>query len=101
MFRPVGDRVAVRPVDTPLPADRLVELVGHEDPPPVVGDVVSVGKGRCDECGNPLEQAIRPGMRVALRPTAVYQEVAIGGETLWIVRMGDVIGEIEPVTAAE
>lgn len=93
MLRPIGDRVLLRPVP-PAPApDRVIATLEPE--PTVQGDVLAVGAGRCAECRSPLAAALAPGMRVALRPTALYQEITVDGETLWMVPIEDVIGEVE------
>lgn len=94
-IRPIGPRVLVRPVVTPRDETRLVQDL--DEPPITQGDVLNVGHPYCEDCGGQIRFHLRAGMRVLLRPTAIAQELAYDGETLWMVRIDDVIGELEPL----
>ena len=99
-IRPIGHRALLRPIAPPESDSPIVLL---DEPPTWTGEVVSVGKARCAECASPLIQALKPGMRVALRPHALYDEITdtLTGDTLWMVSLDDVIGEVLPVAARE
>lgn len=99
MIRPIGPRVLIRPVPTEPEADAVIVQLDAD--PPVAGDVVAVGVSwRCPDCGGPVHPPVSEGMRVALRPTAVYQAVTLDGEELWMVGADDIIGVVVPEEAA-
>jgi co-chaperonin GroES (HSP10) len=93
-IRPIGARLLVRPVATPPDPSQLVQTI--DEPPIVQADVLRVGYPPCDACGTPIHPHLRSGMRVLLRPAALVQELAYAGETLWMVKLDDVVGELEP-----
>lgn len=98
MIRPVGHRALIRPIDQP--SDATIIDINPERTN--VGVIVSVGRPRCTDCGAPIEQALTPGMRVALRPGCLYDEVTdtVRGLELWMVNVEDVIGEVLPLESA-
>ncbi len=94
MIRPIGPRVLVRPVV--VKASEIIELVREDYPQ--IADVIAVGAIRCASCGMPrIDPAITEGARIALRATTVFHEIDVDGETLWMVDLDDVIGEVEPL----
>lgn len=99
-IRPIGHRALVRPIDPPQ-RESLIALPDGYEEPATTADVIAVGKARCEDCASPLIQALKPGMRVALNPKTIYNEITdkFTGDTLWMVNLDDVIGEVLPVGA--
>lgn len=92
-LRPIGPRVLVRPVYPDADPSAIV-LANPDDP--TVADVIAVGEPRCKACGGRQTLSVAPGMRVTLRPEALFHEVTVGGETLWLVPIDDVVAEVLP-----
>jgi co-chaperonin GroES (HSP10) len=92
-IRPIGPRVLVRPV-YPEPDPSAIVLANPDDP--TTADVLAVGEPRCKVCGERQTLSVAPGMRVTLRPEAMFHEVTVGGETLWLVPIDDVVAEVLP-----
>lgn len=93
LLRPIGPRVLVRPV-YPEVGPSAVVLANPEDP--TVADVIAVGEPRCKRCGERQRLWVDAGQRVTLRPEALFHEVTVGGETLWLVPIDDVLAEVLP-----
>lgn len=94
-IRPIGPRVLVRPIPCGRDESNLIEAL--DEPPITQGDVLAVGHPHCEDCGGQIRFHLRSQMRVLLRPSALVQELEFGGETLWMVLIDDVVGEVEPV----
>lgn len=96
-IRPIGPRVLVRPVRPVRDESKLVQEL--DEPPVTQGDVLNVGHPYCEDCGGQIRYHVRAGMRVLMRPAAIVQEVSYDGDTLWMVPIADIIGEVPPLDA--
>jgi co-chaperonin GroES (HSP10) len=94
MIRPIGARVLVKPVDQSASS---IELTDPDHPQ--VASVVAVGTPRCEDCRSRVETQISVGQRVLLKPTAIVNDITVDGDTLWMVALDDVLGEVEPLEA--
>lgn len=88
MLKAIGPRAVIRPIDT-APKSSLVELTDYEAPS--VGEVMSIGKHRCDECGCTQGAEFKVG-DIVLVPPFGGQDITLGGETYWVVRLEHIIG---------
>ncbi len=95
-FRPLGDRVLVRPTVGEAKTKAGVIIPDTARPKPQEGEVVAVGPGVRDGGGaRPLDVAV--GDRILFAKGA-GAEVEIGGESLLILRESEIFGVWAPQT---
>jgi chaperonin GroES len=93
-FRPLHDRVAVRPVEQEERTAGGILIPDTAKEKPMEGEVVAVGPGARGEDGKLQPLEVRPGDRVLFGKWS-GTEVKIDGEELVIMKESDLMGVIE------
>lgn len=93
-FRPLHDRVAVRRIaeDERSPGGIIIPDTAKEKP--LEGEVVAVGPGGRNECGEIAALTVKIGDRVLFGKWS-GTEAQIDGEDVLIVKESDLLGVIE------
>jgi chaperonin GroES len=93
-FRPLHDRVAVRPVEQEERTAGGILIPDTAKEKPMEGEVVAVGPGARGEDGKLQPLEVKPGDRVLFGKWS-GTEVKIDGEELVIMKESDLMGVIE------
>ena len=93
-FRPLGDRVVVRRVESEAKTAGGIIIPDTAQEKPSEGEVVSVGNGARDDSGKIVALEVAKGDRVLFGKWS-GTEVKINGEDLLIMKEDDVYGVIE------
>lgn len=92
-FRPLFDRVAVRRDSVEKKIGNIIVPENHAEAPSL-GTVVSVGPGRERDDGQLSPMSCKAGDRIVFGKWS-GSEIKVDGETLLIMREGDVLGVLE------
>ena len=92
-FTPLHDRVVVRRVEGEEKTAGGLIIPESAKEKPAEGEVVSVGAGARDECGNRVAMDVKAGDRVMFGKWS-GTEVTINGEELLIMKESDIMGII-------
>jgi chaperonin GroES len=93
-FRPLHDRVLVKPLDEETKTKGGIIIPDTAKEKPMQGKVVACGPGTRDESGKLTPMGVKTG------DTVLYgkwsgTEVKIGGEDLLIVKESDIMGVVQ------
>ena len=100
-FRPLGDRVVVKPVEREEKTKGGIYLPDTASKErPMEGTVLAVGDGRLDDNGKRVPPEVKPGDFVLFGKWS-GTEVKIDGEDLLIMKESDIMGVIEGGHAAK
>lgn len=92
-FRPLHDRVLVRPLDGDDKSSGGIIIPDTAQEKPTEGKVVAVGSGARDEAGKLVPLAVKKGDRVLYGKWS-GTEVRIDGEDLMIMKESDIMGVV-------
>lgn len=92
-FRPLGDRVVVRRVESEAKTAGGIIIPDTAQEKPSEGEVVSVGNGARDDSGKIVPLEVAKGDRVLFGKWS-GTEVKINGEDLLIMKESDIMGII-------
>jgi chaperonin GroES len=95
-FRPLHDRVLLRPIEQEDKTSGGIIIPDTAKEKPMEGEVVAVGPGGRDEKGNLVPMDVKVGDRVLFGKWS-GTEVKVDGKDLLIVKESDVMGVIEGV----
>ncbi len=93
-LRPLGDRVVVKPLEREEVTKSGIVLPDTAKEKPTRGKVVSVGPGKLDDKGKPMELGVRAGDTVYYGKYS-GTDVEVDGEKLVILRESDILGVLE------
>jgi chaperonin GroES len=93
-FRPLHDRVLIRPLDTDERTSGGIIIPDTAKEKPTEGEVIAVGPGARDEKGKLQPLELKKGDRVLFGKWA-GTEVKVGGEELSIMKESDIMAVIE------
>ncbi|HZZ41566.1 MAG TPA: co-chaperone GroES [Tepidisphaeraceae bacterium] len=93
-LKPLADRIVIKPADAEEKTKSGIVLPDSAKEKPTKGKVISVGPGRLDEKGKPMELGIRTGDTV-LYGKYSGTEVEVDGQKLVIVRESELFGVLE------
>src|SRR3954469_23492109 len=93
-LRPLQDRVIVRQSSAEEKTKSGIVLPDSAKEKPTKGKVISVGPGKLDEKGKPMELGVRAGDTVFYGKYS-GTEVEVNGEKLVIVRESELFGVLE------
>lgn len=97
-FRPLHDRVVIRPAEGDLKSRGGIIIPDTAREKPQEGEVVAAGPGNRDESGKLLPLGVMAGDRVLFGKWS-GTEVKIDGEDLLIMKEADIMGVVEPTGA--
>jgi chaperonin GroES len=95
-FRPLQDRVLVRPLDEDEKSAGGIIIPDTAKEKPTEGEVLAVGPGARDESGALVPLDVKKGDRILFGKWS-GTEVSIDGEELVIMKESDIFGVIEKV----
>ena len=98
-FRPLHDRVVVRRLEAEEKTSGGIIIPDTAKEKPMEGEVVSVGPGARGEDGKIQPLDVKAGDRVLFGKWS-GAEIKLDGEDLLIMTEADVLGVIEPTSAA-
>jgi chaperonin GroES len=98
-FRPLHDRVVIRRVEEEEKTKGGIIIPDTAKEKPMEGEVVSAGPGARGEDGKIQPMEVKAGDRVLFGKWS-GTEVKLDGEELIIMKESDIMGVIEPGTAA-
>ncbi|HEY1686005.1 MAG TPA: co-chaperone GroES [Tepidisphaeraceae bacterium] len=93
-LRPLADRVIVRQSDAEEKTASGILLPDTAKEKPTKGKVVSVGPGKLDDKGKPMELGVRAGDTVFYGKYS-GTDVEVQGEKFVILRESDILGVLE------
>ena len=93
-LRPLADRVIVKQSQAEEKTKTGIVLPDTAKEKPTQGKVVSVGPGKLDEKGKPMEIGLRPGNTVYYGKWS-GTEVEVEGEKFVILKESDILGVLE------
>ena len=93
-LRPLADRVIVRQSEAEEKTASGILLPDTAKEKPTKGKVISVGPGKLDDKGKPMELGLRAGDTVYYGKYS-GTEVEVNGEKFVILRESDILGVIE------
>lgn len=93
-LRPLADRVIVKQSDAEQKTKTGIVLPDSAKEKPTQGKVISVGPGKLDEKGKPMEIGLRAGDTVYYGKWS-GTEVEVNGEKFVILKESDVLGVLE------
>ena len=93
-LKPLGDRIVVKAAEAEERTKSGIVLPDSAKEKPTKGKVVSVGPGRLDEKGKPMELGVRAGDTVYYGKYS-GTEVEVNGEKFVIVRESEIFGVLE------
>ena len=93
-LRPLADRVIVRQSEAEEKTASGILLPDTAKEKPTKGKVVSVGPGKLDDKGKPMELGLRAGDTVYYGKYS-GTEVEVNGEKFVILRESDILGVLE------
>lgn len=96
MFKPLGDRVLLRPVAKETTTSSGIVLPETAKKEPQMGEIVAVGDGRTDEGKEVNLEALglRPGVKVIFDKYGP-DEIEIEGEELKVAKLSHLLGIVE------
>ena len=98
-FRPLHDRVVVRRVESEERTAGGIIIPDTAKEKPQEGEIVAVGPGGRDETGKLIPLDVKVGDRIIFGKWS-GTEVKIDGEDLLIMKESDILGIINPGSAA-
>src|SRR5690348_17683911 len=98
-FRPLHDRVLVRRVEAEEKSRGGILIPDTAQEKPMEGEIVAVGPGARGEDGKVQALDVKAGDRVLFGKWS-GTEVKLDGEDLIIMKESDIMGIVEPGTAA-
>src|SRR6187551_1266522 len=93
-LKPLQDRVIVKQSDAEEKTKSGIVLPDSAKEKPTKGKVISVGPGRLDEKGKPMELGVRAGDTVFYGKYS-GTEVEVNGEKFVIVRESEIFGVLD------
>ena len=93
-LRPLSDRVIVRQSEAEEKTKSGIVLPDTAKEKPTKGKVISVGPGKLDEHGKPMEIGLRAGDTVYYGKYS-GTDVEVSGEKFVILRESDILGVLE------
>jgi chaperonin GroES len=93
-LRPLGDRVIVKQSDAETKTASGIVLPDSAKEKPTRGKIISVGPGKMDDKGKPMELSVRPGNTVYYGKYS-GTEIEVDGEKFVILRESDILGILE------
>ena len=99
-FRPLHDRVVVRRIEQDEKTAGGIIIPDTAKEKPQEGEIVAVGPGARDENGQIQPLDVKAGDRVLFGKWS-GTEVKIDGDDLLIMKESDILGVIEPTSAAK
>jgi chaperonin GroES len=93
-LRPLADRVIVKQSDAEQKTKTGIVLPDSAKEKPTQGKVISVGPGKLDEKGKPMEIGLRSGDTVYYGKWS-GTEIEVNGEKFVILKESDVLGVLE------
>ena len=99
-FRPLHDRVVVRRIEQDEKTAGGIIIPDSAKEKPQEGEIVAVGPGARDENGQIQPLDVKAGDRVLFGKWS-GTEVKIDGNDLLIMKESDILGVIEPSSAAK
>jgi chaperonin GroES len=93
-LKPLADRIVVKPADAEEKTKSGIVLPDSAKEKPTKGKVISVGPGRLDDNGKPMELGVRAGDTVFYGKYS-GTEVEVDGQKLVIVRESELFGVLE------
>lgn len=99
-FRPLQDRVLVRPLDEDEKSAGGIIIPDTAKEKPTEGEVIAVGPGARDETGALVQLDVKVGDRILFGKWS-GTEVTIDGEELVIMKETDIFGVIETAGKAK
>ena len=93
-LKPLGDRIVVKAAEAEERTKSGIVLPDSAKEKPTKGKVISVGPGRLDEKGKPMELGVRAGDTVFYGKYS-GTEVEVNGEKFVIVRESEIFGVLE------
>lgn len=93
-LRPLADRVIVKQSDAEQKTKSGIVLPDSAKEKPTQGKVISVGPGKLDEKGKPMEIGLRAGDTVYYGKWS-GTEIEVDGEKFVILKESDVLGVLE------
>jgi chaperonin GroES len=99
-FRPLGDRVLVRRVEEEEKTRGGIIIPDTAKEKPQEGEVIAVGPGARDENGKVQALDVKAGDRILFGKWS-GTEVKLEGKDLLIMKESDILGVLEPDTAAK
>lgn len=93
-LRPLADRVIVKQSDAEQKTKSGIVLPDSAKEKPTQGKVISVGPGKLDEKGKPMEIGLRTGDTVYYGKWS-GTEIEVDGEKFVILKESDVLGVLE------
>ena len=93
-LRPLADRVIVKQSDAEQKTKTGIVLPDSAKEKPTQGKVISVGPGKLDDKGKPMEIGLRAGDTVYYGKWS-GTEVEVNGEKFVILKESDVLGVLE------
>lgn len=93
-LRPLADRVIVKQSDAETKTATGILLPDTAKEKPTRGKVISVGPGRLDDKGKPMEIGLRVGDHVIYGKYS-GTDVEVEGEKFVILRESDILGVVE------
>ena len=93
-IRPIGDRIAVKPVAVEETTKSGIILTGAAKEKPSIAEVIEVGPGARDDNGALIPMEVSVGDKVI---TSKYSgtEIKFEGEEYIVVRQGDILAVVE------
>lgn len=92
-IRPLNDRIVVKRSDPELKTASGIVIPDSAGEKPEQGEVVAVGPGTRNDCGDHVALAVKPGDRVLFGKYS-GQTVKLDGEDLLVIREEDVLAVI-------
>ena len=99
-FRPLGDRVLVKRVEEEQKTKGGIIIPDTAKEKPQEGEIVAVGPGARDESGKIQPLDVKKGDKILFGEWS-GTEIKLDGQELLIMTEADVLGVIEPTTAAK
>lgn len=93
-LRPLADRVIVKQSEAEQKTKTGIVLPDSAKEKPTQGKVISVGPGKLDEKGKPMEIGLRAGDTVYYSKWS-GTEIEVNGEKFVILKESDVLGVLE------
>ena len=94
MFKPLSDRVLIRPLDADKMTGGGLHLPDNAQEKSTKGEVISVGPGRVTDDGNVVKPTVDVGQKVLYEQYAATN-VKFSNEEYVVVRCNEIIGVID------
>lgn len=93
-LKPLADRIVIKPAEAEEKTRSGIVLPDSAKEKPTKGKVVSVGPGKLDEKGKPMELGVRAG-DVVFYGKYSGTEIEVDGQKFVIVRESELFGVLE------